>query len=253
MRLSHAWVLAVLLLAGCDSTHPVLPVLAPTPPPVSSCLPVIAESGFATYPQQFPGADQTTLTIGLIIRDPCPQALAGAAIGIGGLNSAGRVVTDPTFAQLPLLLPGQQTGVAATAAVIPDIGTPVSLRLTVQPGNGIAVTELRTWAKSATARDVSFHNADDGSTVVEFTVAVDPAGAAVCGPSTTLIMRDSTGRIVGGFSSPDAPSPDAVRVRFPPNADRSRTQIFIHQGGDPQSGAFLNDLTCTGGKGERSY
>jgi hypothetical protein len=213
---------------------------ATSPPPNASptgptCAPKVLETGFSRV--------QDSVWYGIIVENPCPLAAVDNHVDVAVLDATGRQLTSSGSPPiLPVILPGQRLGVG-TDIFVGDASKAAALSAQVRTSQWLPASDFAAWPRTVTVERIVVTGPDDhGGSRLSFTVRTDPPTARLCDPIAYIIARDRLGKIVYGISERLISSTLETSVRFPPDADPSRTEVSIVQG-RPTFGS-KDILTC---------
>jgi hypothetical protein len=200
----------------------------PTPTPAGSpsasgpvCRPVIRESGF--------GTSGGSVLYGLVIENLCPEVAINTAVPVQALDASGAILKE-TGAVVPVILPGQKTGIGGSLTVGDGVAKVTDLTARIGNVAWLPAAGFAAWPK-ATAEQVTLGARDQsGSAPLSYSVRTDPPGATLCSPMGHVLLRNTAGKIVSGASGKIDGSPVQTTVAVRDGVDPSRTEVFIVQG-----------------------
>jgi hypothetical protein len=201
-----------------------------------ACRPVIRESGF--------GTSSDSVLYGLVIENLCPEVAINTGVPVQALDASGAVLKE-TGMVVPVLLPGQKTGIGGSLSVGGGIAKVTDLTARIDDPEWRQATSFAAWPK-ATADQVTIGARDQrGSAPLSYTVRTDPPGAVLCAPVAHVLLRDGTGKIVSGASGKvDGPTVQTT-IAVPDGADPSRAEIYIVQG---RVSLIVDQVACANGR-----
>ena len=232
------WVLiglVVLLVAGLvavvisrsdgDSPHAqtTTPTVSPSTSALPACQPTVTEIGYTR--------DGARFDVGLIAASDCPAAAVDSQVEVSAIGEDGRPVkvSDALQPQLPVILPGQKLGLAATLLLDDRSAKVTRLQATITGAVPVPTAEFAGWARSVTVTGITHTGPDArGLSTITGTVTTDPASTALCNPQFNLILRDKANKIIYGTTG-TARTP-TFQERFPAATDYDNTQVYVVQG-----------------------
>jgi hypothetical protein len=220
-------------LAGCNRAP-----YAPDPAPATAassaaqparsvvpCLPTVTETGF--------DFDGQTVQYGIVTRNACPYAVYNASVNVrvlgpSGAPAAGREEESPN---VTVMLPGQELA-GAGRFYLDRKGTEVStVEATFDGATPVSASAFDAWPREVRVTDVKVGAADsDGRSTVSGRIVTDPAGAPLCAPAASLILRDKNGKIIYGMNGRIMADQVTFELALPEAADRNNITIEIAQG-----------------------
>lgn len=195
------------------------------------CLPKIVESGFSVTGH--------SVNYAVIARSDCPRATYNNALSVQVFDPAGHPVAgqDEQQPDLLVLLPGQQIGGAGRFGMT-TVSAVGRIVVSFTASSPAPISAFASWPTSIRVVDLVVGKPDARRwTNVAGRVVTEPVGVGLCEPQASLIVRDTSGKIIYGQQG----SPQAGRVSFdltmPPGADPSRISVFVALG-QPGLNAF---------------
>ncbi|MEU8662594.1 hypothetical protein [Actinoplanes philippinensis] len=220
--------LAACTSRGAEENQP--PAASASPQPATSlpasCLPTVTEIGFT--------ADEREVRYGVATRNACPYALVNAAVTVRVLGADGRRLAgeDIDLPDLTVLLPGQELA-GAGYFQLDDAVRVGTVEAVFTAGEPAPAEAFAAWPREVRVADLTVSTPDShGRSAVTGRIVTEPAGAALCSPAASLILRDRAGKIVYGRPALIRGDRVSIDLAVPETADPARTEIAVAQGQD---------------------
>jgi hypothetical protein len=201
-------------------------VAAATSPSSSlpACLPKITDAGFSVTGH--------VVHYGVIARSDCPQATFNNVVSVRVLDAAGNPIDGhhDNLPELLVLLPGQEVGGAGSFYMI-NVATVSRVDASFTASSAAPVSAFAAWPTSVRVADLNVGKPDSvGRTTVTGRIVTEPAGATLCSPYTSLILRDAAGKIIYGMSGVPRGTLVSFDLAMPGTADTGKTTVYVALG-----------------------
>jgi hypothetical protein len=211
---------------SADATAPP-PSTSSEPGPSGSgpaCLPTVTETGFAVVGQ--------SVQYAVVARNDCPDALINAALKIRVTDPSGDPVagSDEQLPDLVVLLPKQEVA-GAGRFYMAKPGNVGKVEATFAAATPAPAEAFDAWPQQVSVAGVEVSAPDShGRSTVTGQITTDPAGATLCSPTASLILRDRSGKIIYGMTGQIGDDQVTFELAVPPATNRSAITVAIAQG-----------------------